>query len=92
MKAFKGFIISLLLLCSCDNPGVPHSESEKKKMLNEVINYHLTILSEGLEYYKDTRTNLCYSGMGIGYFAATLTNVPCSEEVEKIAHLFRSQR
>jgi len=49
---------------------------------------HLDNLNYSFEYYKDMRTNLCFAGM----YNSSITNVPCTPEVEKIAHPFRSER
>lgn len=38
---------------------------------------------EGFSYIKDARTNLCFALSNMGSNQATMTNVPCTEEVEK---------
>lgn len=35
------------------------------------------------EYFKDTRTNLCFASYNLGMSYGVMTNVPCTEEVEK---------
>ena len=77
----KLLLIGCFVFLGCETP----EESSRRQ-----VNSNLDTLSGQLEYYKDTRVNLCYSGMYIGYQYGTLTNVPCTPEVEKIAHQFQS--
>ncbi len=50
---------------------------------NNDISLHC--VAEGIHYYKDSRTNLCFAGMDEYPHQTTLILVPCSPEVEKIA-------
>lgn len=37
-----------------------------------------------VEYHRDSRTGLCYATYGLGMQNGTMTNVPCTPEVEKL--------
>ena len=43
---------------------------------------------QAIHYYKDVATNLCFASLWIGFPAGTITNVPCTPEVEKLAISF----
>lgn len=90
----KWLVIFAFLLVACEDS--PEEKKAKAKTEQEKITMqidsHTKSLSEDLEYYKDTRTGLCFSGMYIGYYATAITNVPCTPEVEKVAHSFKSVR
>lgn len=66
-------LILLLCLTSCIGPSDVESTKEEAQVL---------------EYYKDTRTNLCFvrnsvtNSQAISY--NVFTNVPCTPEVEKL--------
>lgn len=45
--------------------------------------------SSGLEYFKDSRTELCFAERGSGN-SYTMTCVPCSEEIEKLIKSYKS--
>lgn len=77
------FIIGAFMhFTGCDAP-VPKSEEELARERQNRALSHLT-------YVKDTRTNLCFAGVIFGEYSDTLTNVPCSPEVEKVARPFTS--
>jgi hypothetical protein len=78
------FIFSLLIL-SCD------SDEQIKERLKEERAAEVSHLSE-LRYFKDTRMNLCYAGTYIGHTYGTMTNVPCTPEVETTATTFASKK
>lgn len=40
--------------------------------------------SQVLNYSKDYRTGLCFASMYLGSTSGTLSNVPCTPEVEKL--------
>lgn len=42
------------------------------------------IISIDMNYYKDSRTNLCFATHNLGTDWAVMTNVPCTPEVEKL--------
>lgn len=64
-------------LASCDDPSDPTTHhTEIKREANYV------------HYYKDGRTNLCFAGQPNNYYASTITYVPCTPEVEKLAEPF----
>lgn len=63
---------------------------DQKQVQQDERNDEITALSKSLIYFKDANTHLCFAGMYVGYQAGTLTNVPCTPEVEKVAHLFIS--
>jgi len=37
-----------------------------------------------LDYFKDKRTNLCFAGLDLLSNAQSITNVPCTPEVENL--------
>lgn len=79
----KKLLIAALLLVGCESS----QELEQHRINNDV-----KIMSDYLIYYKDTRTNLCFAGYGLGWNNGALTNVPCNEQVEKVAHHFVSSK
>jgi hypothetical protein len=79
------YMLFLLLFVGCSSPDKMEQREQYRKM-------HVETLSDTVEYYRDTRTNLCFAGIAIGYQWGSLTNVPCTTEVDKIAHLFTSER
>ncbi len=78
----KRLILICLLVCSCN------VEDMKKAS----IEYDVNTMSTEMRYYKDTNTNLCFAASHIGTQMATMTNVPCTPEVEKVAHSFASEK
>ncbi len=78
----KRLILICLLVCGCNEADI-----KKANMENST-----STMSAELHYYKDSNTNLCFAGMYVGYNAGTLTNVPCTPEVEKVAHSFVSEK
>lgn len=73
----KKITLTLLICLLTTNCNIKKIQEEKTSSLR---NY--------LEYYKDTHTGLCFAGMYIGSDASTITNVPCTSEVERIAFPF----
>lgn len=56
----------------------------------ELVSTDKDALGSYLNYYKDTKTNVCYSAMFLRANTGVLTSVPCTPEVEEVAHKFRS--
>ncbi len=76
--AFAGIVH----LTGCDPAQVKANE----------MDYDVKELSRELHYYKDTNSNLCFAVMNLDMQSATMTNVPCTPEVEKMAHDFTSEK
>lgn len=57
-------------ITSCESMETPHTDTQKA--------------SHYIHYYKDARTGLCFAGSAGDYEGATLTNVSCTPEVEKL--------
>lgn len=49
-----------------------------------------SFLARELDYYKDTRTGICYSGTYVASAVGYFTSVSCTPEVENAAHKFKS--
>jgi hypothetical protein len=45
-------------------------------------------LSKELHYYKDSNTHLCFAAYHVGLQSTSITNVPCTPEVEKMVDMF----
>lgn len=78
-----GFGVMFLVLfafASCSNSS---REAHKQAQKMQEENYSQTV-SDELIYTKDARTNLCFAAFGVKYANALMTNVPCTEEVEKL--------
>lgn len=73
-------------MCICLILGCQSSTEYRRDKAAEDIR----TLSSSLIYYKDLRTNLCFAGFGMGWNYSTLTNVPCTPEVEKNIKTFSS--
>ena len=71
-KIMKYIILLSILLIGCETLTQQGIENERALIKTE------------LSYYKDTRTGLCFAGLGVGGPAQTITNVPCTPEVEKL--------
>ena len=69
-------------MCACDRESM-----EMRNRESEIFT-----LSTEVRYYKDTRSNLCFAGMDISTTAQTVTNVPCTPEVEKVVWHFSSPK
>lgn len=78
----KKLLIVCLFLVGCPTP----EEQKATQVVRDV-----SILTEYFGYYKDTTTGLCFAGIAPGMSFGTLTNVPCTEQVEKVAHKFFSR-
>jgi hypothetical protein len=39
---------------------------------------------ESMEYFRDTRTGLCFAAQALGFNQAVMTNVPCTPDVERL--------
>jgi hypothetical protein len=74
-------LICLVALACCSTPA---QRQQQKNLYNE------NILSDNIKYYKDITVNICYAGMYVGSNANSITSVPCTPEVEAVAHLFKS--
>lgn len=77
----KKIIVICLLVLGCDTP-----EMKKHRM-----EYSINEMSAEMHYYKDSNTNLCFAAMNMSMQSATMTNVPCTPEVEKMARPFTSE-
>lgn len=84
------FTISLIFVFGCSISPPNEKSSEEKQALAEVRRT-CEFLTNSVSYYKDNRTNLCFA-LKYGNYGDSITNVPCSPEVEKIAHHFHSYR
>lgn len=76
-------IVSLMVFASlfaCDNVAESgRAETEEMKATFYI------------DYFKDPRTNLCFAGEVNGSWnSTTITNVPCTSEVEKLVKPFPS--
>ena len=73
--------------------GITHltgcNEVDMKKSRND---FELREMSTEMHYFKDTNTGLCFAAMNLSMQSATMTNVPCTPEVEKIARSFTSEK
>ena len=67
----KYIIILSILLIGCE------------AIKQQSINNEKSFINEDLDYYKDSKTGLCFAGLSVGSPAQTITNVPCTLEVEK---------
>ena len=67
----------IIILFMCCLMLACHNNVEDEKLYMQSIHYH-----------KDVATNLCFASLWIGFQAGTITNVPCTPEVEKLAILF----
>jgi hypothetical protein len=57
----------------------------------ERVSNNLDVLKSELEYYKDTKANVCFSVVKmIGSPTGEVTSVPCTPEVENLAQTFKS--
>lgn len=70
MKSYH--IISFLSLLACN------SQEEVQQKIHRSLSSDI----ENMYYYKDNRTNLCFSMLDRGYGGPT--NVPCTPEVENL--------
>ena len=70
-------IVCAFILCSCSS-----KEQRQLEWDNSIYNGRISLIND-FTYHKDTRTNLCFVVAGYGY-GQTITNVPCSPEVEKL--------
>ncbi len=76
--------IGIFSLCSCNIPSQETKEEENFSFSRSAV--------EKMEYFKDSRTNLCFAafatGVGLGSQIITITCVPCDSlknvEVHKI--------
>lgn len=75
----------ILLSCFSDEDKSHQIEQNKKEELNDNLEQASYIF-----YLKDTKTDLCFAAKNLRSYSALLTNVPCTPEVEKIAHSFTS--
>jgi len=78
------FIAYLLVGCMSERAG--------GKARDNQIENNVEALSSTLVYYKDTTTGVCYSGSYGGFNGSIFTYVPCTPEVENIAHKFTSSK
>lgn len=70
------FIVLALLVLSCDGPIEPDWTAARRQAQKDTQN---------ITYTKDLRTKLCFATAGwMEGNSATITNVPCSPEVEKL--------
>lgn len=69
------YIILLVLFVGCDTPRGTKSNSS--------LSYEERYIN-GMCYYKDKQTGLCYAVGDLGSQSATLSNVPCTPEVEAL--------
>ncbi len=37
-----------------------------------------------ISYWKDSRTNICFASLNLGWDSATMASVPCTPEVERL--------
>lgn len=63
---------------------------DKQEMRRDWVKDDIERLGDNLNYYKDSRTNLCFAGMYLNSHGAVFTSVQCTPEVEKLAHTFTS--
>jgi hypothetical protein len=75
-------ILSVILLASCKSEPPRHIEGgeERFEAQRDFGSYEINYL---INYFKDTRTGLCFAETGTGR-EHTLTCVPCTEEVEAL--------
>lgn len=69
--------------------AVACNEVDMKKSRND---FELREMSTEMHYFKDANTGLCFAAMNLSMQSATMTNVPCTPEVEKIARSFTSEK
>ena len=84
MKKFL-FIVCFSTLICCKQ-----TEEEKGEVISRIRSSDAEWLGRNLTYFKDERTNLCFVSWAPGYNAGLIANVPCTTEVEKFAHSFKS--
>jgi len=77
MKNFWVVFIIFIILCG----GIFIMTFASNEHITNKTNKDVEYLEWALQYFVDTRTNLCYAKTSV----STLTNVPCSQEVLKIA-------
>lgn len=74
-KLITVLFLALILVGCADFPSTQHdSKHAQDREASDLKRYH---------YVKDSRTNLCFLSYASGGNAGLLTNVPCTEEVEK---------
>lgn len=83
MKQIKKLIVLAMLCtitCACkeDAPEQVINEyrREESRRAIDLMSY--------IVYVKDSKTGLCFATFGTGSYAALMTNVPCTPEVEKV--------
>jgi hypothetical protein len=83
----KLLLIAAFLFIGCEpaNPVLDKIQEEKLSV-EQNIEYFTRFLDHKMVYLKDTQTNLCFAAAG----AHSLTNVPCTPEVEKLVTKFTS--
>lgn len=70
------------VLISCINSSAQEDKTNSLKRRSTAFQY---FVNENMVYGKDSRTNLCFAGMGDEYMTnSRLSNVPCSSEVERL--------
>lgn len=77
----KRILMAFLLIVGCQR----HATETRDVDRTDVIE-----LNNCLTYYKDTTTGVCYSGAYGGFNGSIFTYVPCTPEVENVAHKFKS--
>lgn len=74
----KKLIIALMLMSGCKSC----TEYERvEKIQNNKIDVQARL--KRVVYFKDCNTGLCYASWWFNTYAETITNVPCTEDVEK---------
>lgn len=84
MKKF--LLIFGLLICACDTPAQREADQKAEQQARDLSNLN------DIRYYKDTRTDLCFSGAWVGAKWGLWANVPCTPEVEESALKFASPK
>lgn len=81
-------VIGFVVYIVCKDPPTPtklEKEDSHQRYAKDSANHLKYVM-----YFKDTKTGLCFAGSHLEHYSAVLTNVPCTPEVEKVAHPFVS--
>jgi hypothetical protein len=87
---FMAYTAGILFVLAAIGATMQLTGCDQAEMKKTEMNYNVAEMSRKMNYYKDTNTNLCFAAMNIDMQSATMTNVPCTPEVEKLAHSFMS--
>lgn len=68
----KYILILAIFIMGCETLKQQGIENEKN------------LINQDLSYYKDSKTGLCFAAISIGSTAQSVTNVPCTPEVERL--------